>query len=336
MTNRIILFILSLIGSCFINTQHYSMENEVSSPIEVQMMPLGIVNQENAWSFTPTISKDGTTMIWGMWKNPDLTKGMQSIQELYISKKVDGQWSEANAIEATQGARVDYPHFSQDGKYFYLSYNKYHSQQYNYPNESNWDDFDLWRADCNAAGVIDWESFAPIDNPLVNRQKTPENNNIRYVHNETSPRTDTLGNLYFWSERLDTGIGRRDIFQFTSAGNIITYPEPINSRYKESGICVSPDGTTMIFSSDRPGGFGGQDLYRSTKNQNGQWSNPVNLGALINTSDDEFCPEWDDYSKMLLFTSNRPSPLLTPLDCGEGIYTYAAYQILLERVLQTE
>lgn len=52
---------------------------------------------------------------------------------------------------------------------------------------------------------------------------------------------------------------------------------------------LSPDGKSLYFSSDRPGGFGGMDLYVSQKNGN-SWSEPINLGAVINTSRNEIYP----------------------------------------------
>lgn len=53
---------------------------------------------------------------------------------------------------------------------------------------------------------------------------------------------------------------------------------------------LSPDGKTMYFSSDRPGGFGGADLYKTTLGEDGKWSEPENLGPNINTEEDELYP----------------------------------------------
>ena len=39
----------------------------------------------------------------------------------------------------------------------------------------------------------------------------------------------------------------------------VKYPEPINSEYNESSAALSSDGNMIIFSSDRPGGYGGKD-----------------------------------------------------------------------------
>ena len=51
----------------------------------------------------------------------------------------------------------------------------------------------------------------------------------------------------------------------------------------ESQPCVSADGSSIIFSSDRKGGYGGTDLYE-IKKINNKWSDPVNLGPIINLS----------------------------------------------------
>jgi len=62
----------------------------------------------------------------------------------------------------------------------------------------------------------------------------------------------------------------------------------INTKYHESSACLSPDGNTMYFSSDRPGGYGGRDLYKSSWDPMKKiWGTSVNLGGIINTSFDE-------------------------------------------------
>lgn len=64
----------------------------------------------------------------------------------------------------------------------------------------------------------------------------------------------------------------------------------INSKYWEGSASLSADGQTLYFSSDRPGGFGGKDLYKAVKQTGGNWGKPINLGATINTKYDEDSP----------------------------------------------
>jgi outer membrane protein OmpA-like peptidoglycan-associated protein len=79
---------------------------------------------------------------------------------------------------------------------------------------------------------------------------------------------------------------------------------PVNTRYWESTPCLSPDGRYLFFSSNRPGGYGGMDLWRSEKLKSGGWSDPVNLGKVINTSGDEMTPVCDADPTSLCFASN--------------------------------
>jgi len=89
-----------------------------------------------------------------------------------------------------------------------------------------------------------------------------------------------------------------------------TWQEPklldqnINSQFQEASACFSPDGNTLYFSSNRPGGFGGKDLYRVKKLPNGEWSFPKNLGSDINTEFDEDSPFIDVDNVTLYFSSN--------------------------------
>ena len=59
----------------------------------------------------------------------------------------------------------------------------------------------------------------------------------------------------------------------------------------------------MYFVSDRPGGFGGRDIYKVTKLPDGTWSTPQNLGEGINTAYDEESPFIAIDNKTLYFSS---------------------------------
>jgi tetratricopeptide (TPR) repeat protein len=76
----------------------------------------------------------------------------------------------------------------------------------------------------------------------------------------------------------------------------------INTKYWESHAFLSEDGNQIVFASDRPGGFGGLDLYLSRKT-NGDWGPAVNLGPEINTEFNEDRPFLINNGKTLFFSS---------------------------------
>jgi outer membrane protein OmpA-like peptidoglycan-associated protein len=75
-------------------------------------------------------------------------------------------------------------------------------------------------------------------------------------------------------------------------------------KYLESTASITPDGKTIYFASDRLGGQGGLDIYKTTLLANGSWSAPANLGVPVNTKADEDAPFIHPDQKTLFFTSN--------------------------------
>lgn len=85
--------------------------------------------------------------------------------------------------------------------------------------------------------------------------------------------------------------------------SIKKFDNTINTFEFESHACISPDGKRIYFASERKGGFGGLDIYVSTKNDAGTWSEAVNLGPTINTPFDEDTPYLLEDGKTLYFSS---------------------------------
>jgi len=85
--------------------------------------------------------------------------------------------------------------------------------------------------------------------------------------------------------------GNGDIYQSILAGEQWSepdkLPEPINSSDHESSASIAPDGNTIYFVSNRKGGEGGRDIWLCKKDKNGKWGKAKNLGAAINTPEDE-------------------------------------------------
>ncbi len=88
-------------------------------------------------------------------------------------------------------------------------------------------------------------------------------------------------------------------------GSTWSPPQPLpfnNNEFDDCHPAISIDGDKLFFSSNRPGGFGGMDLYVSYRIGD-TWSEPVNLGANINTRGDEVFP-FIHADNTLYFASN--------------------------------
>jgi len=81
----------------------------------------------------------------------------------------------------------------------------------------------------------------------------------------------------------------------------------VNTPADELGPEPSADGRSLYFYSDRPGGFGGYDLWVSDRRE-GAWQEPVNLGAQVNGGHNEYGAALTPDGRQLYFASNRPQP----------------------------
>jgi hypothetical protein len=91
-------------------------------------------------------------------------------------------------------------------------------------------------------------------------------------------------------------------------GTAINLGEPVNSVYLDGEHTLSPDGQKLFFTSTRPGGLGGSDIWIST-NISGTWSAPVNPGAPINSAANDLQPEFiPSNNEIMYFVSDREGP----------------------------
>jgi outer membrane protein OmpA-like peptidoglycan-associated protein len=117
--------------------------------------------------------------------------------------------------------------------------------------------------------------------------------------------------LYFVSDRPTGSRGGRDIYRLeldarTPAENL---GPVINSPYDEEGVYMHPDGKTLYFSSKGHSSIGGFDVFKSTLDAKGQWSEPENLGWPINTPDDDVYFVLSSSGQHGYYSSNQPGGL---------------------------
>ncbi|HEY0597374.1 hypothetical protein [Sphingopyxis sp.] len=116
------------------------------------------------------------------------------------------------------------------------------------------------------------------------------------------------GKTALWfSRNRPGGAGSYDIWMSRRAGSDWgpATPVPFNSPGRDFDPAFTRDGRFVYFCSDRPGGMGKDDLYRVAVVPGG-FGAVENLGAGINSADDEYAPMLSPDGKRLLFSSDRP------------------------------
>ena len=114
--------------------------------------------------------------------------------------------------------------------------------------------------------------------------------------------------LIFTGCELPNSVGGCDLYISFKKDNHWTEPknmgQSINSRWWDSTPTLSPDNRTLYFSSRRPGGHGGSDIWMAQLNTHNRWGTPINLGPEINTEGNEETPFIHADKKTLYFISD--------------------------------
>ena len=151
-----------------------------------------------------------------------------------------------------------------------------------------------------------------------------------------------LQTLYYAADYAEQGYGRYDIYKVQRSPWGWSKPknlgQNINSDFWESAPSIAPDGNSIYFASNRPGGYGGIDIYVAYKNEKGYWEEAINLGPSINTKGDDQTPFIHADNQSLYFSSNGRSGFggsdiyvarkkidgnwTTPINLGYPINTY--------------
>ncbi len=206
---------------------------------------------------------------------------------IMVTRQVNGTWRIPEPVSFS-GIRDDIDLFiTPDGKSMvFCSYEQKPGDVKSYP------DHDFWIS--NRVGE-NWSSPIPF---------------AREAYSEFEdyfPVVTGNGNLYFNSQR--GGPGTNDIYiskylngKYTNPQKL---PEPINTKYREFDAFVTQDESLIIFSSEKPGGYGKSDLYISMKKNDGSWSLTYNLGESVNSGSSEYGSTITPDGKYLFFTSDR-------------------------------
>lgn len=243
-------------------------KNAINNPINIVFENMGAQINSADDEYFPSITSDNEMLYFTVKKANDNYPN----EDIYSSESINNEWTKRERIsENINSAMNEGAHaISASGKYLLFA-----SDNYKYGNEGR---IDIYIAKKEGS---DWLKPANMGRSI----------NTRMWDSQPVLSADSRS-LYFVSDKRG-GNGGSDIY-VSSLGEDRKFALPnnlsqvINTAFDEQRPYLHPDGKTLYFSSDGHPGMGGKDLFKSTQNENGQWSEPINLGYPINTKGDEF------------------------------------------------
>lgn len=194
--------------------------------------------KNNANEGTPTFSKDGKMMVFARGNAGKRSDESPDV-DLYISRNIDGVWTEPEIISVSDSLAWDgCPSFSADNKTLYFGSNRAGGKG----------GIDLYRANIDNAGRFGRAINLGAD--------------INTAGDEMFPYVSADGKLYFSSDG-HAGLGGLDLFVATRKNGEIAVEHlgiPLNSRFDDFGL-VAIDSTKGYFASNRDSGKGDDDIY---------------------------------------------------------------------------
>jgi Tol biopolymer transport system component len=258
--SKLIPFVIIFISTTSLN---YSQELSDSTKYLGQSCPglipeifaPGIVSLEDRLEFNTTFSPDGKEFYFTIG-SPNWNH-----YRIMYTKLENNRWTTPDTAEFCSRQYDDLePSFTPDGQYLYFTSGR--------PPSKIWD---MWRIK-RTENV--WGEPEHLSEPV---------NTIGY---ENYPFITQTGTMYFVSSRPGTEY-KMDIYRSEPAdGKYLTVEnlgDSVNSDYNEFDPYVAPDESYILFSSNRPGGYGKTDLYISYRKGDHTWTKPRNMGVSLNT-----------------------------------------------------
>ena len=245
-----------------------------ANPIEFSPRNLTYVNTIHD-DYFPSITADGlmisTTVLAPKWMGD---APMQHQEDMYVSLWNGKNWSYSEPLPAPMNGygNEGSQSFSADGRYMFFV---------QCSNREN-------------VGSCDIYYSIRKGNKWSNPINLGEPGNSRYW--ESNPVMSPTGDMIYFTSNRPGGLGGKDIWcvqvYIDDYGYLKTYNpqplgKPINTDKDEFAPFMHADNHTLYFSSDGHKGLGGQDIFRSVRNDDKTWSKPENLGYPINTNGDE-------------------------------------------------
>ncbi|TAG55317.1 MAG: hypothetical protein EAZ27_07295 [Cytophagales bacterium] len=245
---------------------NYALENK-KNKVEINVKPLSNQVNNHKSQYFPVATADQKSLVFTI---RDFI-GFQEYEDIYISKKLNGEWSQPQSIS-----------------------DNINSAKYNEGTASiSADGRTLTFAICGGPNQIDKDCDLYISYKKGEIWTEPVNmgETVNSPAWDSQPSLSGDGKTIYFSSKRKGGFGEEDIWMTQSDASgrwnlPVNMGDLINTKGREVAPFIHPSLTTLYFSSDFHLGFGSFDLFVSYKDSV-NWNEPKNLGYPINTHLDE-------------------------------------------------
>lgn len=210
----------------------------------------GIISLPNRVEQNIVFSPDGKECFFNEWAAD------YSYAKIYYTKYEKKIWTPLVEASFSIGHFASSPFFSADGKRVY----------FHYANYSGKEPYDIWMVQRTSNG---WSEPIHLPSPI----------NSDFKDGSYSETKD--GIVYFCSNRPGGLDNKGDIWRTRQIPGeplkVENLGATVNSSAWEAGPCIALDESYLIFTSERPGGYGYSDLYITFKKEDNSWTTPVNM-----------------------------------------------------------
>ncbi|MDX2445515.1 MAG: OmpA family protein [Bacteroidales bacterium] len=255
----------------------------MNDPVYFDAQNLGNNINSDSNEYAAVVSGDGTTIVY--------VSSLKFYNAIFYAKKVGGEWGLPVNITPDLESDGDYSPtgLSYNGETMLLARN------------------DNFNSDIYISKIVDG-SWSPA-------RKLGKNINTKFWESHAALSKDE-NTLYFTSNKTD-GYGGLDIYKSEKDGNgewgpAVNMGTVVNSQFNEETPFVCSDNDIMYFSSQGHKTMGGFDIFKTNLSDEGNWSEPENIGYPLNTADDDlfFLPRNEGingYLSSIGFDPNRGS-----------------------------
>jgi len=259
---------------------------------EVTLKNLGNNVNSTSADYAPVITNDDNLLLFCSRRPPGKKRDLdgQFFEDIYFTTQENGVWSEAKVIDKNSGYTADQ-----------INNGKSHEAPISLSPDGNtlfiYKENGVWKSEKDENGQ--WT--LPV--------RMNQNINIG-AHNPSVYITPDEKEMYIVSQGAIGTLGGRDIYH-TFLQEDGTWAEPqnlgpvINTSNNEDAPYITKDGQTLYFASDGHNTMGGYDIYMSKKDENGNWGEPINVGAPINSPGNDIYYMENDEGTIAYFASQR-------------------------------